>query len=71
MGQGLDIKAKFMNITPDMILGLEKILNYLVDNSIYGAQIGNIAITYKGTKESSADGKRQIFEIQRMIKEEL
>ncbi len=50
-----------------MIPRLEKILNYLVDNKIYYSQICNIIITYKGTKEDTYNGKRQIFEIQRKV----
>ncbi len=50
-----------------MISGLEKILNYLVNNKIYYTQICDIIIAYKGTKEDTYNDKRQIFEIQRKV----
>lgn len=61
---------KYMNTTPQLVLGLEKILDYLVENNNYVAQIDNIQIFNKGTIEDTANGKREIFEIQRKVEEE-
>lgn len=51
------------------ILSLEKILDYLTENFIYSAKIGNIEITAKGTKVDTMKGKRQVFEIERKVEE--
>lgn len=51
------------------IMGLEQILNYLVEHNQYMAQIGNINIKYLGKKEDSFNGKREVFEIQRKVEE--
>ena len=50
-----------------VIYGFEKILDYLVENNSYNAQIGNTTISYKGIIEDTIDGKRQLFEIQRKV----
>lgn len=64
----IESDIKFMNITPQMVFELEEILNYLVQNNTYNAQIGDTTIFYKGVKENTSKGKRQIFEIQRKVK---
>ncbi len=65
----METDIKFMNTTPQMVWELEKILDYLVQNNTYNAQIGNITIFYKGVKENTSNDKRQIFEIQRKLEE--
>lgn len=49
------------------IMDLEKILNYLSENKIYVAKIGKTSISYVGELEDTADGKRQVFEIERKV----
>lgn len=48
-------------------MDLERILTYLSENNQYSAQISNTTIRYIGTKESTAEGKRQVFEIVRKV----
>lgn len=57
---------KQMNISVSFSLDLEKILNHLVENDTYMAQLGNFTIRYIGAKEDTAKGKREIFEIERL-----
>lgn len=64
----MEEEIKHMNTTPQLVLGLEKILDYLVENNNYSAQINNINIFYKGIKEDTVNGKRQVFEIERKVK---
>lgn len=59
---------KQMNISVSFSLDLEKILNHLVENDTYMAQLGDITIKYIGSKEDTARGKREIFEIERLCK---
>ena len=59
---------KQMNISVSFSLDLEKILNDLVENDTYMAQLGNFTIRYIGAKEDTANGKREIFEIERLCK---
>lgn len=64
----MEEEIKHMNTTPQLVFGLEKILDYLVENNNYNAQINNTNIFYKGIKEDTANGKRQVFEIERKVK---
>ena len=57
-----------MNISVSFSLDLEKILNHLVENDTYMAQLGNFTIRYIGAKEDTVKGKREIFEIERLCK---
>ena len=57
---------KQMNISVSFSLDLTKILNHLVENDTYMAQLGNITIKYIGTTEDTANGKREVFEIERL-----
>ena len=57
---------KQMNISVAFSLDLTKILNHLVENETYIAQLGNITIKYIGAKEDTVKGKREIFEIERL-----
>lgn len=57
---------KTMQISLGFSLDLEKILNHLVENETYIAQLGNFTIRYIGAKEDTAKGKREIFEIERL-----
>ena len=59
---------KQMNISVSFSLDLTKILNHLVENETYMAQLGDIKIRYIGGKEDTANGKREIFEIERLCK---
>lgn len=59
---------KQINISVAFSLDLEKILNHLVENDTYMAQLGNITIKYIGTKGDTSNGKREIFEIERLCK---
>lgn len=63
------MKNKIMNTSLGFILGLEQTLDYLAKNNEYMAQIGEIDIRYVGTKKDVLNGKKQIFEIQRRVKE--
>ena len=58
---------KEMNISLGFSMDIEKILNYLVENNMYMNQFNNITIRYLGNKEDTANGNRQIFEIERKI----
>ena len=57
---------KTMQISLGFILDLTKILNHLVENDTYMAQLGNITIKYIGTTEDTVKGKREVFEIERL-----
>lgn len=57
---------KQMNISVAFSLNLTKILNDLVENDTYMAQLGNITIKYIGTAEDTSKGKREVFEIERL-----
>lgn len=59
---------KQMNISVAFSLDLTKILNDLVENDTYMAQLGDITIKYIGTTEDTSKGKREIFEIERVCK---
>ena len=59
---------KQINISVAFSLDLEKILNHLVENENCMAQLGNLTIRYIGAKEDTANGKREIFEIERLCK---
>lgn len=59
---------KSINISVAFSLDLTKILNELVQNESYMAQLGDITIKYIGAKEDIARGKREIFEIERLCK---
>ena len=59
---------KQMNISVAFSLDLYKILNELVENESYMAHLGDTTIKYIGTKEDTANGKREIFEIERLCK---
>lgn len=56
-----------MQSSLSFFMDLEKILTYLSENNQYSAQINNTTIRYIGTKESTSEGKRQIFEIVRKV----
>ena len=61
--------SKSMNTSLGFALGLEQTLDYLVKNTSYMAQIGEINIRYIGTTEDTFSGKKELFEIQRRVKE--
>lgn len=54
-------------VTTGFVLDLENILNSLVENENFMAQIGKTTIRYIGETEDTANGKRQVFEIERKI----
>lgn len=56
-----------MRITPLTIMETEKLMDWLVKNAEYMAQIGNLKMQYKGLVEDTINGKRQIFYIERKI----
>ena len=58
-----------MRITPLTIMETEKLMDWLKENASYLAQIGNLKMQYKGTVEDAINGKRQIFYIERKVKE--
>ena len=58
---------KQMNISVAFNLDLHKILNELVQNERYMAQLGDITIKYIGGKEDISGGKKEIFEIERLV----
>lgn len=58
-----------MRITPLTIMEAEKLMNWLTVNGEYIAQIGNLKMQYKGTIEDTISGKREIFYIERNIKQ--
>ena len=59
---------KQMNASLGFIMGLEKILNYLVEHTEEMAQIGNTNIRYLGEKEDNFNIKKEVFEIQRIVR---
>ena len=59
---------KHMTTTPQFVFGLENILDELVKNNNYQAQIGNTTITYNGILEDTLNGKREVFYITRKVK---
>ena len=60
---------KQMNTSLGFVMGLEQILNYLVEHTEEMAQIGNTNIRYLGEKEDDLNTKKEVFEIQRIVKE--
>ena len=58
---------KHMLINPITVIQIANILNYLIENNKYSAQIGEITITYIGEKADTINGTRQFFEIQRKV----
>ena len=57
-----------MQISLGFSLDLTKILNHLVENDTYMAQLGDITIKYIGKAEDTSKGKREVFEIERLCK---
>ena len=58
---------KYMNMTPELVFGLESILDKLVEENGYMAKINNTYITYQGIEEDTSNGKREVFIIKRKI----
>lgn len=56
-----------MTTSLGFIIDFEKMLNYLSDNNVYMAQINNITVRFLGEQESTSNGKRQVFEIERKV----
>lgn len=63
------IEKDQMNITPLTIYELQKVLDYLSENGKYIAMVDNLSLSYKGTTEDTINGKRQMFYIERKIKD--
>lgn len=61
--------TKNMNISPAFVLGLQKILDYLIVNEGYMAQLGAITIRNEGVIEDTLCGKREVFTIIRKVKD--
>ena len=59
---------KQMNISVAFSLDLNRILNHLVENDTYMAQLGDITIKYIGKAEDTVKGKREVFEIERLCR---
>ena len=60
---------KYMNISVVTITETQKLLDWLVENREYFAQIGDLSMKYKGIHEDTISEKRQIFYIERKINE--
>lgn len=60
-------EKKQINTSLGFSIDLERILNHLVEHETYMAMISNIRIRYIGEKEDTANGKRQVFEIERQV----
>ena len=58
---------KQVNTSLGFSIDLERTLNYLAEHNMYFAQIGKTKIRYIGEKEDTANGKRQVFEIERQV----
>lgn len=56
-----------INTSLGFSIDLERVLNHLVEHETYMAMISNIRIRYIGEKEDTANGKRQVFEIERQV----
>lgn len=54
-----------INITPITVMEVEKMLDYLVKNEQYMAQIGNLKIKYIGISDDSYENQREMFYIER------
>ena len=59
--------TKQVNTSLGFSIDLERTLNYLAEHNMYFAQIGKTKIRYIGEKEDTANGKRQVFEIERQV----
>ena len=59
---------KQINTSLGFIMGLEQILNYLAEHTEEMAQIGNTNIRYLGEKEDGLKLKKEVFEIQRIVR---
>lgn len=59
--------VKLVNTSLGFSIDLERTLNYLAEHNAYFAQIGKTKIRYIGEKEDTANGKRQVFEIERQV----
>lgn len=57
-----------MTTSPQLIFGLDKILDLLVENKCYQAQFNRTIIKYDGIVEDTANGKREVFTIIRKVK---
>ena len=62
-------EKKQINTSLGFSIDLERILNHLVEHETYMAMISNIRIRYIGEKEDTANGKRQVFEIERKVED--
>ena len=58
---------KSMNLSAGFFIGLEKILDYLVEKEAYQAKVGNTTIRFDGTLEDTTSGKRQVFYVIRKV----
>ena len=56
-----------INTSLGFSIDLERVLNHLVEHETYMTMISNIRIRYIGEKEDTANGKRQVFEIERQV----
>lgn len=63
------IEKDQMNITPLTIYELQKVLDHLSENGNYLAVVDNLSLYYKGITEDTINGKRQMFYIERKIKD--
>lgn len=61
--------TKSMNMSPAFVLGLQKVLDLLIENGNCMAQIGLITIRNCGTIQDTAGGKREVFEIIRKVED--
>lgn len=57
-----------MRITPLTVIEVKRLLDWLLQNGEYIAQIGNLNMKYKGVVEDTINGKREMFYIERKIK---
>ena len=63
----MEEEIKEMRITPLTIIEFNKILDYLIKNGEYMAQIGDLSMRYTGTVEDTTNGKREMFYIERKV----
>lgn len=60
-------EIKSMNVTPETIVFIERMLNFLKENELYQAQFNNITIKLDGIVEDTANGKREIYTLVRKV----
>ena len=58
-----------MTVTPPFVFYLQHILDFIKDNGEYMAKIDNVNMFYKGIKVDTTNGTREVYILEREIKQ--